>query len=1274
MILVLVVGEIHSQEIPDEYRAYREKYPEGPVLNRWDSLYLMNLPEKKITFDQRAMVLPPVVDNSTLPYLRPVFNQTDPSCGQAAMVGYNFTYEINCHRGLSSDTLIHQYPTHFSYNFMNDGTGWIGVSYFHSLEILRSLGCMNAADWGGMAGDASRWIDGYDYYYRAMHNRVRGFYSIRTGTEEGILALKHWLYDHMGAGEAGGVASYYANTPWNAKFLNDTTPEGGKHVITAWYPIASHAMTIVGYNDSIRWDYNGDGLYTNHLDLNGDGILDPRDWEIGAVKFVNSHGPGAQDSGFCYMMYKCLAENFEDGGVWNQAVHILEINPDYEPLVSYKVKLKHDNREKIKVLAGISTDTTDLMPQWTMDFPVINYQGGDYFMQGNHSEELYQYLEFGLDVTPLLDHAVPGEPVKFFLIVKEHDPFNEGKGEITSLSVMDHTLEMMEFQAAQTPVSLRNNGMTYASVVHSVAFGKASITTSVLPPLTWEEPYGVLIEAEGGRPPYDWDLAHYFCMETGNEPFPMIDGHQLLPNASQDTLLPVALGFGFPFYGEIYDTVFLHIDGHLQFDRKQLPWPYLLDLDLHLRSNRIIAPMTHNFFTVTPSEGDGAWHEAGDSSAIFRWKLSWNENPAGTDLNFAVKLASDGQIRFYYGEVTPEKGIPWIGGISAGNLTDYRYSPFSGSNKAVPGTTVNFFGPPFPAGFAVDEEGWLTGTPSLAQDIYDLNVRVTDQSGISSVKTLTLSSGPVIHYNLITRHDGDIHYGDTVSMDLEIINNGPDTLSNCSLSVASSDPYLQWLDTSEFTGSILPGETRSIAGAFSFVVSLNVPDQHDLIIDLELNSDGEIWRRMSLFSVKSPNLALTEFIIDDGDNGKLDPGETAVFKVVIRNSGHAPLYGVSGELSSLEPYAQVEGDPVQVFGMVGKGVTMTRDFMIRAENGIQEGLPLRLVFQTHSLAGLKTSDTISLRIGRLPVLIIDLDPLAHSGPQIHAMLNEMEVRHDYEVYIPPNLDDYQSLFVCLGYHNSNHALTWNEGLDMADYLMRGGRIHLEGKKTWKDDPVTPVHSLFNIAYNGNPLMLDTLVGLDSTFTEGLKLFNHAAYPFSFYHLEPIEPAFAILRENINLKPCAIAYDAGDYKTIGTLVELGRLAGDSTSAMFTLMEKYLEFFDIRKTSTSVEEVPGKNDGLHLTVYPNPAGRLLTVSGLSRAQQGISDQQPVLKAESEGSAVSISIYDLHGRKLRTIAEVTLPSPIDISGLPDGFYILRVISADGSAGAVRFIRMTR
>jgi hypothetical protein len=59
-----------AQELPAAYRAYVEKYPEGPPLNHWDSIYLMNIPEKPMPECLRSAPLPPMVDNSKRPYLR----------------------------------------------------------------------------------------------------------------------------------------------------------------------------------------------------------------------------------------------------------------------------------------------------------------------------------------------------------------------------------------------------------------------------------------------------------------------------------------------------------------------------------------------------------------------------------------------------------------------------------------------------------------------------------------------------------------------------------------------------------------------------------------------------------------------------------------------------------------------------------------------------------------------------------------------------------------------------------------------------------------------------------------------------------------------------------------------------------------------------------------------------------------------------------------------------------------------------------------------------
>ena len=117
---------------------------------------------------------------------------------------------------------------------------------------------------------AQRWMSGYTQYYNGMHNRITNAYQIQVGTPEGLLIIKHWLYQPPGRILSWGMAQFYAQHMSASQTLPAGTPEAGKYVLTTFGGSPNHAMTIVGYNDSIRWDYNNDGQYTNNIDINGD--------------------------------------------------------------------------------------------------------------------------------------------------------------------------------------------------------------------------------------------------------------------------------------------------------------------------------------------------------------------------------------------------------------------------------------------------------------------------------------------------------------------------------------------------------------------------------------------------------------------------------------------------------------------------------------------------------------------------------------------------------------------------------------------------------------------------------------------------------------------------------------------------------------------------------------------------------------------------------------------------------------------------------------------
>jgi hypothetical protein len=212
---------------------------------------------------------------------------------------------------------------------------------------------------------------------------------------------------------------------------------------------------------------------------------------------------------------------------------------------------------------------------------------------------------------------------------------------------------------------------------------------------------------------------------------------------------------------------------------------------------------------------------------------------------------------------------------------------------------------------------------------------------------------------------------------------------------------------------------------------------------------------------------------------------------------------------------------------------------------------------------------------------------------------------------------------------------------------------MEGRKTWKEDPGTPIQPKFNITTAGSATVFDTVNGVQGTITQGLSFFNEATNPFAFYYLVPVPPAFSILQDNNLLVSCAVAYNSGIYKTIGALFEFSAMAGLPPESQNDLMLKYLDFFDIYANPTGVEEKPGVKEGWQ--VYPNPASSQLTVV-------------------SHQSLVDVLISDLFGREVMKIEKVSsFPYQLDISGLPDGMYVLRLMSETGESSSLKFLKIS-
>ncbi|OQX78874.1 MAG: hypothetical protein B6D61_04590 [Bacteroidetes bacterium 4484_249] len=696
-----------------------------------DYEFLNSLPELKIPDNKQVKLLPVSVDNSEQPYFRPIFSQEGGSCAQASGIGYCFTYEIDFERGVSADILQNQYPTHYTWNFLNGGSGG-GSWYFDGWRIIQANGCPNVPDWGGSFayGGETRWMSGYDEYFNGMHNKVYEIYSINVGTEEGLEVFKNWIYDHLDGSEAGGIACFGAGVS-NTFYMTSLpagTPEAGKAVVVRWDESVNHAMTFVGYNDEIRFDFNNDGQYTNDIDINGDNVIDMKDWEIGGVKLANSWGNSFGNNGFAYTMYKNLAESLDNGGIWSNTIHIIKTKETYSPILTIKTTITHDSRNKLKIVAGVSADVNSDKPENFLSFPCFNYQGGDLYMQGGYTQS-DKTIEIGLDITPLLSYINPGEDSKFFLQIVEKDPNNYGVGEIVSYSIIDYSNGVEEIICEQQNVTINNNDTTSLSVIKAVEFDKVQITTESLPVAAPNEVYSYQLDANGGTEPYTWAFKIDYEEDILTGTFPVVNGEQLTPSNNDDGFVTHPLDFSFPFYGQNYEQITILTDGAIVFEEE---FKYVRTEE-SIISNKCIAAYCADLM-IYPEQDDGIWYEGDETGAIIKFRTSKYDEP-WVFVETAIKLFPNGEIEFYYGTDITE-GLEWAAGVSYGDGSSYTISQLSNSYAIPDDYSTKFICPEFPAGMQISSDGVFYGTPTQGNTSWNITFKATDYSSVFSLKTL----------------------------------------------------------------------------------------------------------------------------------------------------------------------------------------------------------------------------------------------------------------------------------------------------------------------------------------------------------------------------------------------------------------------------------------------------------------------------------------------------------------------------------------------------------
>lgn len=461
----------------------RTKYPDYSTATNPDPSLMRPRKLKGLAAETR----PDHVNNAETKFFPPVFNQDGGSCGSASRICYMFTHELNSFRNLNGKDAHNYYPSHFVWLLTNGNSGKDNFVQFVGVPSAATYGGQTYSKYFGSQQETQNdfgWMTGYEKWHEAMFNRMLKptHFAESVGTEAGREALKNWLWNHNGDTDfhSGGIVGIGVASGGTWKSI-DATPTNneigvtGKSYVAKWGTMVDHALTIVGYDDRIEFDLNGNGVY-------GEKSADER----GAWIIVNSWGDTWQNDGFIYCPYAYAGATFNANGTftgnwWTPEVY--NVRKNYVPQRTIKINMDYSRRSELYLMAGVSNDLNATEPAATQAFDHFKYAG-----DGNNGSTVPapevpmlgrwvdgklhdEPMEFGYDLTDLTDKLDPNDDMKYFFIVDTKSTA-VGEGHIYNASIIDYTTDE---EGVEIPFTIDSKGVTVKNA------GNRTIISVVVP-------------------------------------------------------------------------------------------------------------------------------------------------------------------------------------------------------------------------------------------------------------------------------------------------------------------------------------------------------------------------------------------------------------------------------------------------------------------------------------------------------------------------------------------------------------------------------------------------------------------------------------------------------------------------------------------------------------------------------------------------------------------------------------------------------------------------
>lgn len=413
--------------------------------------------------------LPAYVDLSTDVYFPPIARQIGGSCSAYSTVYYQFTYQVaKLNNWNAKENSQYRYSPKYVWNYYNNGAN-NGIYLEKCYEFLTQQGCLSVADfpqtertydWYNTEND----IEKLEKLYSALQYRVCEHGNVRfapLNTTQPVITSYNdsdltWIKTMLNSNHCLNITTFVNS------FYVETLSNGELGVLYMRGNAGYHAMTIVGYNDNI------------YFDLNGNGIIES--YEKGALKVANSWGTGYGNSGYIWVMYDALnkvsnvsALSFDDRAplIENNVVRYMEVD-EYIPELTVEVTVNHSCRNELKItLDAVSTISAQTPKRLTF----VNAIGGQLGFDGTQNFSEFQDYTFVFSYDALNLYSDSG---KHYGVIIEDTSNNARKTTVKKIVWKDQNGNVIE----QITPSADSNTINGGSRSYHITIGTVSLNKS----------------------------------------------------------------------------------------------------------------------------------------------------------------------------------------------------------------------------------------------------------------------------------------------------------------------------------------------------------------------------------------------------------------------------------------------------------------------------------------------------------------------------------------------------------------------------------------------------------------------------------------------------------------------------------------------------------------------------------------------------------------------------------------------------------------------------